>query len=108
MYLSRFTKVHKKKENKAFGFCMIQISQSYCFYLTIYVFTEVCRIQKKKKKKKKKKRKEKERKRSYETYSFVRKYDRSNRRCKGDNYHFLVILKIFVRLGFYFELSVRD
>ena len=28
-----------------------QISQSYCFYLTIYVLTEVCRIQKRKKQK---------------------------------------------------------
>ena len=51
--------VHKstqKKENNAFGFFfIIQISQSYCFYLTIYVFTEVCRTYKKKKKKKKEK-----------------------------------------------------
>ena len=37
--------VHKKKEN-AFDFCIIQFSQSYCFYLAIYVFTEMCRIQK--------------------------------------------------------------
>ena len=48
---------HKKKENIAYGFYIIQISQSYCFYLTIYVFTEVCRIQKKKKKKKKERKK---------------------------------------------------
>ena len=75
--------IHKstqKKENNAFGFCIIQISQSYCFYLTIYVFTEMCRIQKK------------ERKSSYETYSFVWICDRSNRNCKGGNYRFLVIV----------------
>ena len=47
--LSRYTKIHKK-ENNAFGFCIIQITQSYYFYLTICVFTEVCRIQKKKEK----------------------------------------------------------
>ena len=43
--------VHKSTQN-AFSFCIVQISQSYCFYLTIYVLTEVCRIQKKKIKKK--------------------------------------------------------
>ena len=80
LFLSQFTKIHKKKENNAFDVCIIQFSQSYCFYLTIYIFTEVCRIQK-------------ERKRSYETYSFVWKGDRSNRRCKGADYRFLVILK---------------
>ena len=77
-------KIHKKKENKAFDFCIMQFSQSYCSYQTVYVFTEVSRIQG-------------ERKRSNETYSFVWKCDRSNRRCKGGDYHFLVILiKIFV------------
>ena len=51
LFLSRLTKMHKKKENNAFGyFCIIQSSQSYRFYITIYVFTEVCRIQKRKKK----------------------------------------------------------
>ena len=51
LFLSQFTKMHKKKENNAFGFffCIIQSSQSCCFYLNIYVFTEVCRIQKGKK-----------------------------------------------------------
>ena len=38
------------------------------------------------------KKKKKKKKRSYEDYSFVRKCDRSNRRCKGGNYRFLVIL----------------
>ena len=46
LFLSQFTKIHKKKENNAFDFCIIQFSQSYCFYLAIYVFTEMCRIQK--------------------------------------------------------------
>ena len=92
LFLSQFIKIHKKKQNNAFDFCIIQFSQSYCFYLAIYVFTEMFRIQK-------------ERKRSYETYSFVWKCDRSNRRFKGDDYRFLVILlKIFVCLGFCFEL----
>ena len=36
--------------------------------------------------------KKKERKTSYEIYSFVRICDRSNGRCKGGNYRFLVIL----------------
>ena len=54
LYLLQLTKVHKKKENNAFDFCIIQISQSYCFYKYIYryVFIEVCRIQKIKKKEK--------------------------------------------------------
>ena len=69
-FLSRFTKIHKKKENNAFDFCMIQFSQSYCFYKNIYVVTEVCKIQK-------------ERNWFYEIYSFVWKCDRSNRMFKG-------------------------
>ena len=36
------------------------------------------------------------------------KCDRSNRSYKGGDYHFLVILKCFVRLGFCFELLVLD
>ena len=48
-------------------------------------------------------------KRLYETYSFVWECDRSNRRCKGGDYRFSVILiKIFVSLGFCFKLSVLD
>ena len=35
--------------------------------------------------------KKKERKKSYETYLFIWKCDRSNK-CKGGNYRFLVIL----------------
>ena len=36
LYLSRFTKIHKKKEITLSVFCIIQISQSDCFYLRIY------------------------------------------------------------------------
>ena len=57
LYLSRFIKVHKKKENNAFGFCIIRISQSYCFYLTIYVFTAEKQTKTKKKKTKQNKNK---------------------------------------------------
>ena len=75
--------VHKntqKRKNDAFNFCIIQFSQSYYLYLAIDVFTEICSIQKR-------------RKSSHETHSFVWECDRSNRRYKGDNYRFLVILK---------------
>ena len=68
MYLSRFTKVHKKKENNAFKFLKAIVF--------IYdVFTKYVEYNKE----------ERKRKRFYETCSFVRKCDRSNR-CKGGNY----------------------
>ena len=76
LYLSRFTKEHKKKENNAFKFL-----KAIVFFILLYMYLQKCVDYKKK-----------ERKWSYETYSFVRKCDRSNWRCKGGNYHFLVIL----------------
>ena len=69
----------KKKKDNAFDFCIIQFSQSYCLYLAIEVFTEMCKIQKEGKGHRKHFR------------SFGNVTERSNRRCKEDNYHFLVI-----------------
>ena len=74
--------VHKntqKRKNNAFDFCIIQFSQRYYLYLAIEVFTEMCRIQKD------------EKVHTKLICSFGNVRERSNRRYKGDNYHFLVI-----------------
>ena len=64
LYLSRFTKCIKRRKTMLSNFSKL------LFLSTMYVFTK-CNKEK--------------RKRSYETCSFVRKCDRSNR-CKGGNY----------------------
>ena len=94
LFLSWFTKIHKKKENNTFDFCIIQFSQSYCFYL--YTYLQKCVEYKKKEK---------------GLTKLIRSFGNVTDQTEGarEALGFLVILiKIFVHLSFCFELSVLD
>ena len=92
--------VHKntqKRKNNAFDFCIIQFSQSYYLYVVIDVFTEMCRIQKMEGKVHTKL-----------IRSFGNVTARSNRRYKGDNYHFLVILKKYLFISAFVDFTIGN
>ena len=69
LYLLRFTKCIRRRKTT------FSVFSKLLFLSMMYVFTKCVEYNKEERKSK----------RSYETYSFVRKFDRSNR-CKGGNY----------------------